>query len=175
MHKLYSYSGVDPSIKGGVLAIGNFDGVHLGHRGVLEIAMAEARSLGQPAGVMFFNPHPRQFFSPDTPLFMLTSSKQKLAQFEAIGLDFAVELSFDKALAGLSGEDFVKDVLVEGFGVDMVVIGYDFFFGRARGGNPALMEEFGREHNFKVMIVSPVGDEGLIFSSSGVRDALEEG
>ncbi len=175
MEQLTGYDDVPASLKGAVLAIGNFDGVHRGHKAVLDAALNEARSSGKPAGVMFFSPHPRQFFSPDTPLFMLTSERQKQAVFAQLGLDFSLAVPFDKELSSQTAEAFVGDILVAGVGVSHVVIGYDFFFGAKRGGNPELMRQLGAAHGFGVTIVRPTGDGGLIYSSTGVRDALEEG
>ncbi len=163
------------SVRGGVVAIGNFDGVHLGHQAVIKAAVEEAGRRGLPAGVMFFTPHPRQFFSPDTPLFLLTSTGQKLSLFEKLGLDFSVELAFDKALSSMSAAAFVENVLVKGLGVAHVIIGYDFFFGAKRSGSPEVMRTLGAAHGFGVTVVSPSGEGGLIYSSTGVRDALEEG
>jgi len=175
MQELFDYKSCPVSLNGAVLAIGNFDGVHLGHQAVLGQALKIAQADSLPAGVMFFNPHPRQFFSPDTPLFMLTNGAQKRSIFEKMGLDFAVELTFDAALAGMSAFDFVTKVLVEGLDVSHVVIGYDFFFGAKRAGNPALMRDFGIEYGFGVSVVEPSGEGGLVYSSTGIRDALEEG
>lgn len=191
MLDLSSYKTFPDTMNGAVIAIGNFDGVHLGHKAVLTYALDIARKRKSSAGVMFFSPHPRQFFSPDTPLFMLTNPRQKRAEFEKIGLDFALELPFDAELAQKSAEEFVTQVLVEGVKVSHVVVGYDFFFGRGRGGNPQILRELGENLGFGVTIVDAEGllpSDGdkepnselaasgqLIYSSSLVRDALEEG
>lgn len=175
MEQLTGYDDVPASLKDAVLAIGNFDGVHRGHRAVLDAALSQAQVDGKVAGVMFFTPHPRQFFSPDTPLFMLTTDRQKQAVFADLGLDFSIAVPFDNALSQVTAEDFVTDILVRGVGVSHVVIGYDFFFGAKRGGNPELMRALGKAHGFGVTVVSPTGDGGLIYSSTAVRDALEEG
>lgn len=175
MEHLTSYRDVASGLRGAVVAIGNFDGVHLGHQAVLSEAKEIAAQLKAPAGVMYFHPHPRQFFSPDTPLFMLTNRRQKQAQFAALGLDFALEQPFDASLSQKTAEEFVSEVLVEGLGVRHVVIGYDFFFGAKRGGNPEIMRQLGAQHGFGVTVVSPTGEGGLIYSSTAVRDALEEG
>ena len=175
MKQLTGYNDVPASLDNAVLAIGNFDGVHRGHRAVLDAALSQAQADGKPAGVMFFTPHPRQFFSPDTPLFMLTSESQKQAVFADLGLDFSIAVPFDKALSRVTAEDFVSEILVAGVGVSHVVIGYDFFFGAKRGGNPELMRQLGKAQGFGVTVVSPTGDGGLIYSSTAVRDALEEG
>lgn len=175
MQNLTFYKSSPPAVRGAVLAIGNFDGVHLGHQAVLRRALNMASEGDLKTGVMFFNPHPRQFFSPDTPLFMLTNQSQKLAIFEDLGLDFSVEMAFDQELALMSAETFVHDVLVKGLAVAHVVIGYDFFFGAKRGGNPEVMRTMGERFGFGVSVVEPSGDGGLIYSSTSVRDALEEG
>ncbi|GAA6211081.1 bifunctional riboflavin kinase/FAD synthetase [Hyphomicrobiales bacterium 4NK60-0047b] len=191
MLDLSSYKTFPVAMNGAVLAIGNFDGVHLGHKAVLNFALDIAAKRNAAAGVMFFSPHPRQYFSPDTPLFMLTNPRQKRAEFENIGLDFALELPFDAELAQKSAKEFVTQVLVEGVKVSHVVVGYDFFFGRGRGGNPQILRELGEDLGFGVTIVDAegllpsdddkepnseiTGSGQLIYSSSLVRDALEEG
>ncbi len=175
MRHLTSYSATPEDLKGGVLAIGNFDGVHLGHQAVLKTALDLASEQALAVGVMFFTPHPRQFFSPDTPLFMLTSSGQKRALFQELGVDFSVELTFDRGLASMSAASFVEEVLVQGLDVRHVVIGYDFFFGAKRSGTPEVMRALGAGHGFGVHVVSPSGEGGMIYSSTGVRDALEAG
>ncbi len=161
--------------KGAVIAIGNFDGVHRGHQSVLGRTMEIARAHRAPAGVMLFDPHPREFFAPDRPLFTLTPLDEKLALFEALGLDLAVALTFDRALASLSAEEFVARILVAGLGVRHVVIGYDFFFGKGREGNPDVMRALGERHGFGVTVVAPEGDAEEAFSSSRVRALLRQG
>jgi len=191
MLDLSTYKTFPETMNGAVLAIGNFDGVHLGHKAVLTYAIDIAARRNASAGVMFFSPHPRQYFSPDTPLFMLTNPRQKRAEFEKIGLNFALELPFDAELAQKSAEEFVQNVLVEGVKVSHVVVGYDFFFGRGRGGNPQILRELGEQFGFGVTVApaeghlasdddKPLdnavsGSGQLIYSSSLVRDALEEG
>lgn len=184
MLDLTSYKDFPESSSGCVLAIGNFDGVHLGHKAVLAHTIEIAKSKTCPAGVMFFSPHPRQYFSPDTPLFMLTNPRQKRVEFQKVGLDFALELPFNADLAQKSAEEFVSQILVEGVQVSHVVVGYDFFFGRGRTGNPQILRELGEKLSFGVTIIEAEGqfsDEQaaypgqLIYSSTLVRDALEEG
>ena len=184
MLDLSSYKTFPEAMNGAVLAIGNFDGVHLGHKAVLTYALGLAKKSDVPAGVMFFSPHPREYFSPNTPLFMLTNPRQKRTEFEKIGLDFALELPFDAELAQQTAEEFVRQVLVEGVKVSHVVVGYDFFFGRGRGGNPQILKELGKQIGFGVTVVEAEGLQSdgqtdnpgqLIYSSTLVRDALEEG
>ena len=132
---------VPAAARGGVLAIGNFDGVHRGHQALIAAATREARQHGWPAGAIVFEPHPREFFQPDKPHFRLTPLPRKLALLEGLGLDMAVVVRFDAALAGLSAETFVDRVLVQGLGVRHVVVGYDFRFGKGRAGDPETLRQ----------------------------------
>ena len=175
MKVLHGISDVPAGARGAVLAIGNFDGVHRGHQALLRAAMDEARTLGAPAGAMLFEPHPREFFQPDKPHFKITPVPRKLALLGAFGLDLAVVLRFDKALAALSPEDFIANVLVAGLGVAHVVVGYDFRFGKARAGDPELLQRAGAAHGFGVTVVAQVGQAGEVFSSSAIRAELAQG
>lgn len=175
MRIVQGYQNVPPELQGAVLAIGNFDGVHRGHQALLLDARREASEFGRPAGVMVFEPHPREFFRPEEPHFRLTTLEQKLELIERLGLDFAVVLTFDAGLAGLSAGRFIKDVLVDALQVQHVVIGYDFFFGKNRGGNPETMRTAGREHGFGVTVIPPVAEAGEVFSSSAIRAKLSAG
>ncbi len=156
-------------------AIGNFDGVHRGHQAVLAQAVDYARERHCAAGVMVFEPHPRKFFQPAKPFFRLTSLERKLALFERAGLDFAAVLPFDARLAGLSAEQFVETILVDSFAAAHVVTGANFFFGKGRDGNPAVLKALGDRHGFAVSTVAPVGDSGEIYSSTRIRELLAEG
>ncbi|WP_018388711.1 bifunctional riboflavin kinase/FAD synthetase [Ancylobacter sp. FA202] len=158
-----------------VVAIGNFDGVHRGHRAVIGTAIDQARSLGRPALAVTFEPHPRAFFRPTEPIFRLTPEPMKLKRLSETGLDGAVVLAFDAAMAGREAEDFVADILVGRLGVSMVVAGYDFHFGKGRGGSPLFLREAGKRHGFGVEIVPPLLDEGAQISSSVIRAALAQG
>lgn len=175
MEILSDTTNVPPALKGSVLAIGNFDGVHRGHQAVLRTAKELAESAGAPTGVMAFEPHPRQFFQPDKPLFRLTSLPVKLELFEAMGLDLAVVLPFDAQLASLMAEEFVRKVLVGGLGIRHAVIGYDFHFGKGRQGTPQVLFALGQRYGFGVSVVEPVGEGGAAFSSSMVRNCLRAG
>lgn len=158
-----------------VVAIGNFDGVHRGHRAVIGTAIDQARSLGKPALAVTFEPHPRAFFRPEEPIFRLTPEPMKLKRLAETGLDGAAVLAFDAALAAKDAEAFVADVLVGRLGVSMVVAGYDFHFGKGRGGSPIFLREAGKRHGFGVEIVAPLLDEGAQVSSSVIRSALAQG
>ena len=163
------------ALKGGVFAIGNFDGVHRGHRAVIATAMARAKALGAPAAALTFEPHPRSLFRPDVPLFRLTDEANKLRLLAAAGLDGAVVLTFDATLAGLSAQEFVRHVLVGRLGAAGVTIGFDFHFGKNRKGSPEFLAAAGREQGFAVDIVPPFEERGMRVSSGPIRDALAAG
>lgn len=167
-----------PTLRGSVVAIGNFDGVHRGHQTLLETARQLADRAGKPWGVVSFEPHPRTFFKPDEPVFRLTPAPLKTRLLAALGADLTAVLAFDAALSNLDPREFVKHHLVDWLGVSHVVTGYDFHFGRGRKGNPATMQALGAEYGFGVTIVDQVTDEGDIhspFSSSSIRQALRHG
>ena len=175
MQIVNGYANVRPSARQAVLAIGNFDGVHRGHQALIAAAVREAHAIGAPAGVLIFEPHPREFFHPEEPHFHLTPLKQKLAIFEALGLDLAAILAFDRELAGLSADDFIARVLVGGLHARHVVIGHDFFFGKGRTGTPETMHEAAQRSGFGITVVAPVAAEGEVFSSSAIRLRLAQG
>lgn len=163
-------------LKGGVVAIGNFDGVHRGHRAVLDFAREEARKRSVPALAMTFEPHPRSFFRPEHPVFRLTPSHIKAEIFEAEQLDGVVELAFTAEFASMPAEDFVRDILVRKLRISQSITGYDFHFGKGRQGTPDFLREAGESYGFTVTIVDAEGDEGgTVVSSSRIRDALADG
>lgn len=163
------------ALKGVALAIGNFDGVHRGHQAVIRAAIEVARTDSKPGGVMTFEPHPRQFFQPDKPLFRLTPEPVKLDLFTALDLDLAVVLPFDKALASLPARDFVREILLDGLSVSHVVTGSDFHFGKGRDGNPDVLRALGDELGFDVTVVEPQGSGCTVYSSTQVRNCLRQG
>ena len=164
----------DGALRGAVLAMGNFDGVHRGHQAVIAAVIERARGLGEPAGVLTFEPHPRDFFNPGEPLFRLTDEAAKLRLLAANGLDGTVVLTFDAALAGLTAENFVAGILVERFAVSGVVIGFNFHFGKNRTGSPDFLAAQGRKYGFAVDVVAPFELNGRPVSSGPIRDALAE-
>jgi riboflavin kinase/FMN adenylyltransferase len=175
MEIVEGWSDVPAQCRGASLAIGNFDGVHRGHRAVIEAAQDAARPLGAKTGAMVFEPHPRKYFQPSKPLFVLTPLPRKLELFEKLGCDLTAVLPFDAVLANLSAEEFARDVLAEGFGISHATIGFDFFFGRGRGGNPQTLCELGQRFGFGVTVVEPKGGAGEIYSSTRIRELLAEG
>lgn len=158
-----------------VVAIGNFDGVHLGHRQVIGAAIDRARAAHRPAAVLTFEPHPRTFFSPDEPSFHLSTEAAKLRLLAATGLDGAILLTFNAALASLTAEEFVQQILVDRLAVTGAVIGFNFFFGKARRGTPDFLIAQGAHHGFAVDVVSPFHQHGRRVSSGAVRAALAAG
>lgn len=163
-------------LRGAVVAIGNFDGVHRGHQAVLERAQDQARALGAPAVMMTFEPHPRAFFRPDLPLPRLTPAPMKAALAAALGLDAVVETRFDAAFAAQTAEAFVADVLVRDLGIAHAVTGFDFHFGKGRQGGPAFLMAAGERFGFGVTLVDAYRDESAeVVSSSRIRDLLAAG
>lgn len=166
----------DPgALHGAVVAIGNFDGVHRGHRAVIGVAQKRAVSLGRKAAALTFSPHPRRYFQPDAPLFALSSERDKLRLLAGAGLDGAIVLGFDAALAATSAQDFVEKILVGRFGIGGAVIGYDFHFGQKRAGSPQYLAAQGERLGFTVDIVPSLQDEDRAVSSGAVRAALSDG
>ncbi|MER8433622.1 bifunctional riboflavin kinase/FAD synthetase [Mesorhizobium caraganae] len=163
-------------LRGGVVAIGNFDGLHRGHQAVLERALAEAGRRGVPALVLTFEPHPRKVFRPDMPLFVLTPPPMKARLLSHLGFAALVEQPFTRAFAGLSAEAFVTDVLERNLGITHAVTGFDFHFGKDRQGGPAFLMAAGKRHGFGVTLVDAFRDEGAeVVSSSRIRALLCEG
>lgn len=159
-----------------VFAIGNFDGAHLGHRAVLGRTRRLADELGAPAAVLTFEPHPADFFAGKPVVFRLSPSAARGRAFAEFGLDGAVVLTFDARLASLSAEDFVRGVLVERLGVQAVVIGWDFHFGKGRAGSPAFLGQAGARWGFRVDVVDQVAASASeAISSTTIRRALEAG
>ena len=175
MRVLTDVGDIPADLKGSVLALGNFDGVHRGHLAVLSRLRNVADRTGTPAGVMTFVPHPRVFFNPHALLFTLTPLPRKLALLEAFGLDFVNVLTFNSALASLPAEDFVKSILVEAWQASHVLVGYNFFFGRDRAGNPQVLQDLGAKYGYGVTVIEAARDEETFFSSSAVRKLLQAG
>jgi len=172
MDRVTGGAALPQTARGGIVALGNFDGFHLGHQAVVGRAMALARAREVPALVASFDPHPARLFQPDLPPFALTSVAQRLALFKTFGIDAAVMIPFTAELAALSAEDFVTQWLVRRLGVAGVITGGDFTFGKSRSGDTALLAEFGARHGFITEVVPPVADSSGTISSSRVRARL---
>jgi riboflavin kinase/FMN adenylyltransferase len=166
---------VPPELKGAVLAIGNFDGVHRGHQEVLREAVGIAKREGRRSGAVVFEPHPREFFAPDKPFFRLTPLPLKLELLEALGLDQTFVIEFDRELASLSAEAFATEVVAKGLGASHVVVGHDFSYGKGRTGTTDELAALGRVLGFGVDVIAPVGAAGATFSSSRIREQLRDG
>jgi riboflavin kinase/FMN adenylyltransferase len=161
--------------KGTVVAMGNFDGVHLGHRAVIAAALQMGRAHGKPALAVTFEPHPRSFFSPNSPQFRLTDETGKLRLLAGTGLAGAVVMTFDKARAGTTAEDFIHHDLIERLGVSGIAVGYDFHFGKGRVGSPSLLVNEAPRLGIEVDVQPHVDIEERPVSSSAIRMALAEG
>src|ERR1700735_34770 len=161
--------------KGSVVAMGNFDGVHLGHRAVIEAALQMGRSRGQPALALTFEPHPRSFFSPNTPQFRLTDEAGKLRLLAGTGLAGAVVMTFDKSRAGTTAQHFIHHDLIERLGISGIAVGYDFHFGKGRVGSPSLLVSEAPRLGIEVDVQPHIDIEERPVSSSAIRMALAEG
>ena len=162
-------------LAGAVVAVGNFDGVHRGHRAVIGAALMRAGALGRKAAALTFTPHPRLFLRPQDTLFELSDERNKLRLLRATGLDGAVVMRFDAALAATSAEDFIVKILKGALGIGGAAIGFDFHFGKNRVGSPSFLAEQGARLGFAVDVVPPLEDEGRPVSSGAVRSALAAG
>jgi riboflavin kinase/FMN adenylyltransferase len=170
------YAEIPDSRRGGVVALGNFDGLHIGHQAVIGGAIRHARELGRASGVMTFEPHPRTLFVPDSPPFRLTPFRIKARLIEAMGVDYLLMQHFDRAFASHSAESFVDEVLVGGLGVSSVVVGYDFAFGQGRGGSLALLQERAQQGQFGLITVgAQCAADGRTYSSQLIRQSLVDG
>lgn len=162
-------------LRGAILALGNFDGFHLGHQAVVGRAIARGHHERRPAIVATFDPHPVKYFKPDVPPFRLTTLDQRERLFAHAGAEAMLVFRFDQALASTSAEDFVAEILARRLGVAGVVTGDDFSFGRGRAGNVAVLRELGRAHGIVAETVAPVLVDGERVSSGRVREALAAG
>jgi riboflavin kinase/FMN adenylyltransferase len=175
MQVLHGIDDVPASARRAALAIGNFDGVHRGHQALLTVAREQAARSGGPAGVVLFEPHPREFFQPGRPHFRLTPLPLKLKLLESFGVDLAVVLRFDASLAALSAEEFIARVLAGKLAAAHVIVGYDFRFGKGRAGDPETLQRAGAASGFGVTIVPQLAEGGEVFSSGAIRAELGQG
>ena len=161
--------------KGMVVAMGNFDGVHLGHRAVIDAALRMGRAHGRPAFALTFEPHPRSYFSPNTPQFRLTDEAAKLRLLAATGLSGAVVMTFDRRRAETTAQDFIHHDLIERLGISGLAVGYDFHFGKGRVGSPGLLVAEAPRLGIEVDVQAHVDIAERPVSSSAIRMALAEG
>jgi riboflavin kinase/FMN adenylyltransferase len=167
----HHWSGIAAADRGASVALGNFDGVHLGHRAVIDLA----RDPAAPLGIVTFEPHPREFFAPTAAPFRLMNAEARTHRLEKLGVAQLYQLPFDAALAGMSAEDFVAEVLVGGLGVAHVTVGTDFCFGKGRKGNVGTLRAAAARHGFGVTVADLVAAGGEEISSTAIRTALAEG
>lgn len=157
-------------------AIGNFDGVHLGHQQVIAELVKQARAKQAPAAVLTFFPHPRRLFKPDDPPRTIVPFREKVRLLEKLGVEALAILHFNQALAAMSAPEFVQQILVNMLHASHVVTGGNFIFGAKRTGNSSLLGELSRQHDFGYTAVAPVAcDEGITRSSSRIRELLARG
>jgi riboflavin kinase/FMN adenylyltransferase len=169
-------SDVPDAFKGAVVAVGNFDGVHLGHQALIAQARRMAEERGAPLGVLAFEPHPQEFFHPAQESFRLTPFRAKARLIAGLGVDALYALAFDAALAAKSAQDFVMDVLVDGLAIGAIVVGADFQFGKGRAGDATLLSYMGEMEGFGVTVFEPVIAHGHDkVSSTEIREALKAG
>jgi riboflavin kinase/FMN adenylyltransferase len=172
----YPLSAVPAALRGGVVAVGNFDGVHGGHRALLSVALGEAHKRNVPGVVLTFEPHPRTFFRPQTPVFRLTPPAAKARLLAAIGVEGLVVADFDAAFAAMTAEAFVEHVLIGRLHLTAAVVGYNFHFGKGRAGSPVSLIEAGERLGFGVTVVQEVSEPGgAAVSSSAIRENLAAG
>jgi riboflavin kinase / FMN adenylyltransferase len=170
MRHHHHWQGLTSAAKGASVAMGNFDGVHLGHRSVIDLARAQGR-----LGVVTFEPHPRQFFAPSSQTFRLMNPEARANRLSKLGVTDLYELPFDARLAALTPEAFAADVLAAGLGVSHVVVGADFCFGKGRSGTAQDLQALGERYGFGVTIAPLLAVDGIEVSSSAIRVALTEG
>jgi riboflavin kinase / FMN adenylyltransferase len=175
MQRLNGGDTVKGPLRGGIIALGNFDGFHLGHQAVVGRAVALAKAIGRPAIVATFDPHPIRHFRPDAAPFRLTSLDQRQRLFGAAGADAMLVFDFGAELASVTANDFITDWLIARAGASGVVTGEDFTFGKGRGGNTEVLAEIGGAQGLTVETVGPVSEGGEIISSSRIREALHAG
>ena len=158
-----------------VVAIGNFDGVHLGHRSLLELALTRARELGLQATALTFHPHPLKLLFPDRRIFLITSSKRKADLIASCGIDNLVIAPFDHRFADLRADEFVERVLVKHLGTAVVVVGDNYTFGRNREGSLSRLQRLGQDYGFEVVVAPPCRLDGKLVSSTKIREAIMQG
>ncbi|SPH20120.1 Riboflavin biosynthesis protein RibF [Ascidiaceihabitans donghaensis] len=172
MRIIRDYHFVEPQDRGATVAVGNFDGVHQGHQSVID--MARAARPDAPLGVLTFEPHPRQFFAPHAPSFRLMSREARASRLEKLGVEKLYELNFNAALSGLSPHDFAKIVIADGLGLQHVIVGADFCFGKDRAGTVQDLQQFGAEMGFGVTIAPLIAQSEKTISSTAIRQALSD-
>ena len=164
-----------PSSRRSSVTIGNFDGLHLGHRRILEDLVRTAVASSTASVVMTFSPHPLQILHPGKAPKLIIPTEDKLAQIESLGIDYLLLMKFDEALSRLGGEEFIREILMGSLRVQHIFVGHNFAFGYKRSGNVALLEALGREYGYSVHVIPPVAVRGSRVSSTGIRELIRSG
>lgn len=173
MRILTDYNIMNKCYRGASIAVGNFDGVHLGHQAI--IRKAEKFSSNYPLGILTFSPHPREFFNPQSSSFRLMSDKSRNNRLNKLGVKILYQINFDTAMASLSPYNFAKKVIAKGLGAKNIVVGADFCFGKNRAGDVNMLIELGDELGFSVEIAQTVSNNGKVLSSTNIRNLLSKG
>lgn len=166
---------IDPADRGAAAAIGNFDGVHLGHQAVIDLTRAAADAAGAPLGIMTFEPHPRSYFSKDSTPFRLMNAEAKAHRLEKLGVEKLYEVPFNAALAALPADEFAQTIIVDQLGLKHVVVGADFCFGQGRSGTASDLTKMGAQMGFGVTIAPMMQVADADVSSTAIRQALTDG
>ena len=175
MRIIRDYHYVEAEDRGASAAIGNFDGVHIGHQSVIALARSGGDKIDAPLGVMTFEPHPRQYFAPQTPSFRLMSAEARASRLAKLGIERLYELNFNAALSALTPREFAKQVIADGLGIKHIVVGADFCFGKDRAGTVTLLQNYGAELGFSVSIAPLLQNTAGQVSSTSIRRALSAG
>ncbi|MEO1564193.1 MAG: bifunctional riboflavin kinase/FAD synthetase [Pseudomonadota bacterium] len=175
MRIVRDYQFASPQDRGAVVAIGNFDGVHLGHQAVIDLTREHAEHHKAPLGVLTFEPHPREYFAPKAPAFRLMNAGAKANRLEKLGVQTLYQLNFNAALSNLSAEAFAQKVIHSGLGLRHVIVGSDFCFGKGRAGTAEMLDAFGKDLGFGVTVADLIGEADQVYSSTAIRNALSEG
>ena len=173
MRIIRDYQFTRPEDRGATAAIGNFDGVHIGHQALIDIARQAAPDA--PLGIVTFEPHPREFFAKDAPPFRLMNAEAKANRLEKLGVERLYQLNFNTGLSTLTAEEFARDVIAKGLGLTHVVVGKDFCFGKGRAGTSDTLKEFGAQFGFGVTVADLVTQDTAQVSSTNIRKALTNG
>lgn len=175
MRTVRDHTYVSDEDRGASAAIGNFDGVHLGHQAVIALAQSKARDMACPSGVVTFEPHPREVFQPGAPPFRLMNARARAHRLEKLGVERLYELNFSTVMAALTPKAFALEILKDGLGLTHVVVGKDFCFGKGRKGTAQDLARFGADMGFGVTISPLLETGGIEVSSTRIREALTEG
>jgi riboflavin kinase / FMN adenylyltransferase len=170
-----SVSEIKEKLRHPAVTIGNFDGVHLGHREIFRRVRELARAAGGVSVVITFVPHPLQVLSPGTGVKLITSPREKESLIEASGIDYLLEIPFDAAFAAISAQEFVERILVGAIGMEQLVVGYDYAFGRGREGDLPLLRKLGERFGYSVEMLPPITNGSTVYSSTKVRHLVREG